>query len=272
MEEEPLKKSGTCVDEESVAACLKCENPAPPPPPPSISTKAEKLAKIMSMACQIPNKSYPKNYVAPTEEEVKNHLLACSPALYPETATSKDQAVTLQKLLDENNDSLRQKMFKGLWYQPPFTAHFESYFGLDGTEAAYVICMNTSSLSGTLYTTEEAMANQTDGGYQAWLQDPKAQARYQATQKIRQQLLSCFNKPAQSQPQGPLNPPPVEKTCEYQSFEGKFEKGGREEIERLLAEGFKVAIEGNQMCSLLDHVPASGDFSGDVKIVGYRCQ
>jgi len=277
-EAEPLRKVGECVDQESVAACLKCDNPLPPPPPApaeTVSTKAQKLAKIMSMACQIPNKSYPNNYVAPSAAQVQAKLLACSPTVYPETSMNPEQSVTMDRLLDENDPSLRLKMFKGLWFQPPYTGHFETYFGLDGSEAAYVICMGIGHLSDELYTTERAYADRSEGGYEQWLRNPEAQARWRAAQKIRQQLNSCLNKPGtvtSAPPSSPTPSAPAQKKCDYKSFEGKFEKGGLEEIQSLLAAGYKVAVEGNQMCSEISQVPSSLDFSGQVKIVGYRCK
>lgn len=273
----PVFKAGECVNQESVAACLKCDNPPPPPPPPPeepVSTKAQKLAKIMAMACQISNKSYPASYKAPSEAEVQAHLLACSPELYPETAMSSAQSATIDRLLDETDPSLRLKMFKGLWFQPPYTEHFETYFGLDGAEAAYVICMDTGTLSQELYTTERGEADQKEGGYQEWLQDPAAQARWQAAQKIRGQLLSCFNKPGSpwTTPVPPTLPPVAEKKCDYKSFEGNFDQGGLAQIEQLLSQGYKVAVEGNEMCSQISEVPGPESFTGAVKIVGYRCQ
>lgn len=273
VEELPLRKAGVCVDQENVASCLTCSNPALPPPPPTVSTKAQKLAKIMAMSCQIYNRSYPADYVAPTEQEIRNHLLACTPDLYPETSTTAEQETTIQRLLDETDDSLRQRMFKGLWFQPPYTGHFETYFGLDGSEAAYVFCMaTTTTLSPTLYTTEKAMAERHPGTYEAWLMDPAAQARYQAAQVLRSQLRSCLNKPGQPWSTPSPAPVPSAKKCDTKSFEGKYEKGGREEIQGLLLEGYKVAIEGNNMCSQVSYVPATGDYSGKVKIVGYRCK
>lgn len=268
--ENPLRKAGPCADQQAVTSCLKCEVPVVPPPPPVISTKAQKLAKIMSMSCQIYNKSYPKDYVAPTAQEIESHLLACSPALYPETVMTSSQVSTMGRLLDEANNSLRVKLFGGLWYQPPYSDDFELYFGLEGSEAASVFCMNRGNLGGLLFTSEYAQAQTIDGGMDRWSQDPAAQARWRAAQVQRQQLLSCFNQPATVSP-APSVPVTPAKTCEYRSFEGKFEQGGREEIQNALAEGFKLAIETENSCMLVSQIPQPSDFHGKLKIAGYRC-
>jgi hypothetical protein len=231
-----------------------------------MSTKAQKLAKIMTMACQIPNKSYPADYVPPTQAQVEKHLLACSPALYPETPMTTPQSAAIDKLLDVNDDSLRQKMFKGLWYKPPYTEYYETYFGLANNEAAYVICMDKGTLSSIL-ATKEYIDAQYDGGGN-WANDPAAQARWNFAQMLRQQLLSCFNKPGTPAP--PVNPPDA-KVCQYRSFEGDYSKGGLDEINRNLSEGYKMAVETSNACMLLTSAPAPGSLKGHVKIVGYKC-
>ncbi len=274
----PVVSSGACADQEGLLSCLKCEAPVVPPPPPPgpvMSTKAQKLAKIMSLSCQIYNKSYPKDYVAPTAQQIETQLKACSPALYPETPMSTQQVSTVARLMDETDASLRLKMFKGLWYQPPYTEYFETYFGLDGAEAAYAFCMNKPNLTPILYTSEYAAAVSSMGGYERWRMDAKAQARWKAAQKIRQQFLSCFNKPAPAVAAPETQPPAAPAapaTCEYRKFDGLFELGGREHISQALAEGFKVAIETNMACVSVTEVPAVGAFQGSLKIAAYRCQ
>ncbi len=260
----PVLKTGQCANNENVASCLKCEVP---PLPPTVSTKAQKLAKIMSMACQIPNRSYPANYVPPTAAQVEAHLLACSPTLYPETPMSSAQSAAIDKLLDEKDPSLRQKMFKGLWYQPPYTEYYETYFGLDNSEAAYVICMNSGSLTSILGTKEYIDAS-SGGNYDAWLNDRAAQERWNFAQMLRQQLLSCFNKPGTPPP--PVQPPDA-KVCQYRSFEGLYDQGGAQEISQNLADGYKVAVETSNACVQITSLPAAGSLKGQVKIVGYKC-
>jgi hypothetical protein len=232
-----------------------------------MSTKAQKLAKIMAMSCQIPNRSYPAGYVPPSAKDIETRLLACTPALYPETPMTTPQSQSIDRLLDEKDDSLRQKMFKGVWYQSPFTEYFETYFGLDNAEAANVICMNKGVLPNILATKEYLDAFYGDN-FDSWQNNPAAQARWNFAQMLRQQLLSCFDKP--SNPPTPITPPGA-KVCQYRSFEGDYQKGGLEEITQDLADGYKLAVEANNSCMLLTTVPAPGQLKGNVKIVGYKC-
>lgn len=158
----------------------------------ALSTKAEKLAAIMAMSCPIYNKSYPKNYVSPSPAQITNHLRACTSALYPETPTTAKQQKTLDRLLDPQDASMRVKMFKKLWYSPPYSDDFEFYFGLEIKEAVQVFCLNNPYLPKTLVTSEFAQANPDQLDH--WRLNPVAQKREQFAQSIRRQLLSCVNK------------------------------------------------------------------------------
>ena len=178
------------------------------------------------------------------------------------------QVATMNKLLDANDESMRMRFFKGLWYQPPYTDHFEMYFGLEGKEAAAVFCLG-ASISGQLMTSEYVRVVSGDGYFQ-WLNDPAAQARWNEAQHLRQQLLSCLNKPATALP-APAPTLPG-KLCDYKSFEGNFDDGGRDQMLNLLTDGYKLAVETNKSCDQWTQVPESGKFNGRVKIVGYRCR
>lgn len=267
----PLLKSGICQDKESILSCLQCENPAQPPPPAAALTKALKLAKIMKMACPIYNRSYPKDYVAPSSMEIDQHLMACTSDLYPETAMTAAQAQTMDQLLNESDDSLRRKMFEKFWYQPPYTEYFELYFGLENKEAAYVFCLD-QEISGPLMTEEYITASLDWFHFDQWENNPAAQIRWQKAQQQRQQLLSCLNKPAPLPPVSTSPSVPTEKICQYQSFEGLFNLGGQNQISLLLSQGYKIAMETANSCQQLTSVPSSQDFEGLVKIAGYFCK
>lgn len=157
-----------------------------------LSSKAKKLAAIMAMSCPIYNKSYPRDYVAPTAAEVKSHLRACTPVLYPETPTTAPQQRTLDHLLNTQDPTLQVKMFKRLWYTPEFSDHFELYFGIEVKEAVQVFCLNNSYLPEMLVTSEYAK-NLYDN-YETWKANPVLQKNWNFAQSIRKQLLSCVNK------------------------------------------------------------------------------
>lgn len=266
----PVLKTGVCAPNESILSCLQCQVPVPPPPPPVPLTKALKLAKIMKMACPIPNKSYPDGYTSPSPNDIAQHVLACTADLYPETSMSSAQASTMDRLLNETDDSLRMKLFHKLWYNPPYSDHFELYFGLEIKEAASVFCLG-GEISGLLFTSEYAKVVSDTGLYDDWLRNPEAQARWRQAQTQRGQLLSCLNKSATVTPPTPT-PTPVPKNCDYESFEGNFEQGGAEKIDKLLGHGYKVAVETTNSCDQVVATPGPQNFKGKVKIVGYLCK
>lgn len=267
----PVMKSGSCVANESILSCLRCLVPTLPPPPPVPLTKALKLTKIMQMACPIPNKSYPNGYTSPAPTDIAKHLLACTADLYPETVMSAAQSQTMDRLLDETDDSLRMKMFHKFWYNPPYSDHFELYFGLEISEAASVFCLNGGGISGYLFTSEYAKVMSDSILYDAWVRNPAAQARWQQAQIQRGQLLSCLNKPTTPTPPPPHTTPGA-KTCDYQSFEGEFKQGGAERIASLLSQGYKVAVETSNSCAQVNGSGSPANFDGNVKIVGYLCK
>jgi hypothetical protein len=270
-EDPAIRKSGACSNQESISSCLKCEPPAPPPAP-QLATKAQKLAKIMSLSCPIPNKSYPKGYVSPEANVIKSRLYACTEALYPETVMSPLQTATMNSLLDDRNASMRNRLFAGLWYQPHYSDDFELYFGLTGQEAAYAFCLGRS-ISGDLITTEYARVASDIVEYDRWKYDRAAQARWKAAQLQRRQLLSCLNKPGSapvvSQP-APVPAPGV--ICDYRSYEGNFNQEAVDEITLNLQQGYKVAMETDKVCSLVTSAPSANTYQGKVKIAAYRCQ
>lgn len=157
-----------------------------------LSGKAKKLAAIMAMSCPIYNKSYPKDYAAPSTATIRSQLRACTPAVYPETPTSQPQQKTLDRLLNTQDPTLQVKMFKRLWYTPEFSDHFELYFGIEIKEAVQVFCLGNPYLPEMLVTSEYAK-NLYDN-YDSWKNNPASQKRWDFAQSIRKQIRSCVNK------------------------------------------------------------------------------
>jgi hypothetical protein len=78
----PALKSGDCVGGEQLLSCMTCDVPSIPQPPPVLSTKAQKLAEIMSKSCPIHNKSEPAGYQPPSRDEVFKRLEGCTAQVY----------------------------------------------------------------------------------------------------------------------------------------------------------------------------------------------
>lgn len=150
----PDHKTGVCSQEQKISGCLQCTGLTLPPPPPPSLTKAEKLADIMSRGCLIANDSDPKDVKIPSKQDMLARLQSCTSEIYPETSLLSIEQQTIDDLLDPANISFQNKIFKGLYYQPPFTDHFETYFGLETKEARQILCFNQGPLTGDLETTE----------------------------------------------------------------------------------------------------------------------
>lgn len=172
----------------------------PAPPTDFIpSTKAEKLAYIAYMSCGIPNKSFPRSYSPkqPSLQQILEKVQACTPEAYPETSLNPIEALTINQLIDPKNPYMRNKFFSCLWYQPPYTDHFETYFGIYSPDILNVLCYGASSkkaLEGFDQTTEYVKACLATDYVTCWNweQDKAAQARWNSVQKIRSQLRKCI--------------------------------------------------------------------------------
>lgn len=266
----PIQKTGECELNQKISSCLSCDYDLPTEPEPVLS-KAQKLAKIMSLACQIPNRSYPADYTAPSAAQIWNHVAACTDELYPETPVSNAQLETLMRLLDTKDQALRNKMFKGLWYQPPHSDHFELYFGINVDEVVYSLCMGQKRLPEFLFTSEYAKASQHPGTLDQWRRNPAAQKRWNDAQEIRQQLLSCYDQPAPPPTPAPAPSHPA-KNCSWKSFEGSLAAGGYKEILQLLKQGYKLSLERSNSCEQITSIEQVRDLQDQVRIVGYKCE
>ncbi len=271
----PVISSGICTDHQPLTACMNCENPGIPVWNPS--TKAEKLAQMMFMSCGIQNASDPGSY-SPTQHdiyEIRSKLQACTAEALPETPLKKDELVTINKMLDKNDASMRNKIYRGLYYRPPFTDHFETYFGVETQTIRQILCYDASSsgLNGFDYTSEYAKA--CGGGGEGdscgrWERDPAAQARWNAVQNIRAQLRDCVNRSLHLPP----IQPPTQPICYWRTFEGYYQLGGASEFASMQSNGYDhISVEYKNACynpQNLSTLPVIT--SGLVKISGYFCK
>ncbi len=265
----PVEKNGFCESGQNISACLKCEGKQPPPlppPPPQLSQKAQELAKILSLSCSIQNKSDPVGYSNyPTLAQIEKRLESCTTVDYPVTPTSEAQRQTLDRLLSADPE-MRQKFFSGLWYRPPYTDHFELYFGVESIEARRIFCYRNDRLDGDLLTSEywHSCRNSRDD-CSSWKSDAQAQKRWQDAQKIRSGLKVCLDRPLAPQTPTPT-PPSSPALCLWKSFEGP-----REDVEKygenLKTQGFRVSFQDQASCKL-DEVPSDSNW---MQVTGYRC-
>ena len=93
--------------------------------------------------------------------------------------------------MDPQTEILRQRMFSRFWYTPPYSDAFETWFGLEVSEARQLFCYQTGYLSGRLNTkaTWDA-ANQGSDWSSPW--NPALEEQDTKIQNIRRQLATCM--------------------------------------------------------------------------------
>jgi hypothetical protein len=271
----PTKTAGTCLKGQAISSCLACDYSVPTPPPWQPSTKAEKLAQIQYLSCPIQNKSDSPYKRIITQLEAVSKIQACSAALYPETAMSSAQAATIDALLGTDS-SMRTKLYGGLYYQPPYSDHFEQYFGVYHADIRRVFCDGedpATVLAAPLFTKEYS-----DYCYGQNMCDPSmwpkaARDRWNAVQAIRNQLRSCMTAsaslPALTRLPGEPDPATQTKKCSWKKFDGLYELGGQAELDSMLNQGYTVSLETGNSCSLIN---SSNGLTGMVQLTGFKCQ
>jgi hypothetical protein len=266
--------SGACNSDSStsVLSCLKCNVPLNPPAPPQLSVKAKALVDIMYLACQIPNKS-DKTPFRPTKEMLVQKLNRGSQALYPETTRTSQMTMVIEALTNPSDNSMRKKMFGGLYYQPPYSDAFETYFGLTVQEAKSTFCwdgdVQTPSITGVsgLYSYEWVQC-QSSGAFSC--QELPA---YVAALGYRSQLENVLSKSI-SQPYVPPTPLP-EKKCSWDKFEGDDIAAAIKQFKKWKAEGRQLSMEvkkadGVSQCGVADENNLKQGYT--VAIASYSCQ
>ncbi|GIL16578.1 MAG: hypothetical protein BroJett040_03290 [Oligoflexia bacterium] len=271
----PQKTTGTCTKGQSVSSCLSCDYTVPTVPAWQPSTKAEKLAQIQYLSCPIKNASNSPTHTTITQLQAVSKIQACTQAIYPETSMYDSQALTIAALLGDD-PYMRNKIYGGLWYQPPYTDHFEQYFGVYHADIIKVFCGGedpATVLAGPMLTKEYY-----DLCYGLGQCDPSqwtsaARTRWNTIQAIRDQLRSCMITsrdlpPLTVLPGQPL-PETLVKSCSWKKFDGLFEVGGQAEVQSWLDAGYKVSVETGVSCS---QITSTAGLSGQVTLTGFICQ
>jgi hypothetical protein len=269
----PVQKAGACANDSStqLLSCLKCEVPMNPPVPAQFSEKGQSLIDVMSIGCSIPNKSAPKNYVPPTKEQLIARLSRLSPTFYPDSPMSPEQKSVIEGL--KNDPVLQKKMFGGLWYQPPYSDHYETYFGVSVAEMVYQVCYQSPASNFTPYEGSEIHSK----AYMDCMNSSfscKEKPEYVKANAYRKQLRQGMRESISNPYVAP--PPTPAKKCKWESFEGNYEQGAEEVLARWLVSGYKVGIETATLagkCEMLTSLPTGANKPrGEVKMSGYVCQ
>lgn len=262
-----LKTRGDCAPDSSTAvvSCIRCEVPPLPAVEPPMSLKARQLLQIMNEGCGIYNKSYSSTYIAPTAAAHLAKLNRCSPQAYRDTIPSPSQEDLLARLLD-HDVALYQKMFGGLWYQPPYSDYFETYFGIEVREAVQVFCTQTNSnFTGNLYPIEWYHSENPDSF--------QLSQAYIDANNYRTDLKACIQESVMN-PWQPEGPAPTQKVCRFETMEGASGEPIESQISAWLSQGYKVGaqIKNLGLCLEISDAAQIKPYHGEVVIGGYTCE
>ncbi len=239
-----ILRSGVCSAESptEVLSCLDCQSEPDIPPPPLLSRKAQELLDILVAGCSIPNKSDPPGYQPPSREQILKRLIQCSPLAYPDTKFVGTQGLTIKALL--SNTTAQQSAFGGLYYNWSST-DFETYFGLEISEARYTLCRGDAAFkAGGIYPIEYYDSFYSGYPYELPTVWKKAQV-------IREDLRKCMR-------QSLVNPNPDAgeiipgQKCHYETAEGAMSSLVIEKAQEWLKQGHQVYFESDKMCGEID--------------------
>ncbi len=229
--------SGVCATDSStqLLSCLKCDVPQVVQAP-QLSAKARALLDTMTLACGIANGS-DQNSFRPTKDMILNKLNQASQTNYPESKRTALMEMTIQGLTNPNDSSLRQKMFGGLWYQPPYSDAFETYFGITSSEAKSTFCWNGNVMNGAVtdpvgvYSIEWAQCQ----SFPCVEKPVYIQAQVFRTQLQKSLSLGVTN------PYSAPAPDP-QKSCRWDKFEGNDLIAAKQQLKLWKSQGRKVSM------------------------------
>ena len=264
------KTSGSCSSDSSTAvvSCMKCEIPTVPPAEPPMSLKAKQLMNIMAAVCPINRAYYGNKYAATTIADHLAKLNRCSTALYPASTPDAGQNDVVQRLLN-NDTALQNKMFTGLWYKPPYSDYFETYFGLEVGQAIQVFCeQSVANISGMLVPSSTA-----PNPYgPVWEYPDPMPDMYVKANDYRDGLSACISLSKTSPWQAP--PPVAAKACNYETLAGAAGDQINSQVSSWLAAGYTVGADmaTTGVCSSVKSLDDIKSYQGDITVGAYICK
>jgi hypothetical protein len=262
-------KFGDCTkDPFEVLPCLSCQITQKPVGVP-LSTKGAQLLKIMQAGCRILNNSDPQNYNPPTHDAILKFLSRANVDNYPDSTPTARQKNNLSKWLSGDQAHLG-KLFGGLWYQPPFSTDFETYFGLEPKEARYFFCYQSADSTFS----ENGVSQLHSIGYYSCLQEGGTNCReskeYVAANVYRKQLVNSIyqsiHDPFNDQELVPTN------KCFWESMSGDYNLEMETKLIDWKNKGYEMAVyieTGGPRCEKLS--TANIPLNAKVTVAGKLC-
>lgn len=267
--------NGVCAPDSStkLLSCMSCIVPPPPVQVPPLSVKGSNLLEIMTLGCAVRNGSDPSGYQPPTRAQILAKLNRLSTVLYPDSTMTSGESSTIAGLLSTTSSSLRQRMFGGLWYQPPYSDNFETYFGISIPEARYNLCYNDTQ------TTFQPSRNVTSEVHSInWYNCSSSSMfcteipSYVQANVYRRQLGNAMYESIVNpwKPSGPA----VTKTCNYETLKGLNGSTITSKLQTWLTAGYSVGAEisSQNICAKITNANQYVNVQGDISIAAYKCQ
>lgn len=233
-------KIGDCTKESvDVLPCLSCQITQKPIEIP-LSIKGSQLLEIMDLGCQILNKSDPAGYKPPSRQSLLKFLNRADSINYPDSAATARQKVSLSKWLANDKNHL-SKLFGGLWYQPPYSEDFETYFGLEPKEARYFFCYQDPASAFSAYTIIPLYsANYSRCLFDGGPAGCRESANYIAANQYRKQLVNSLYQgiydPYNTQELVPAN------KCFWESMSGHYNAEMETKLIDWKNKGYEMAV------------------------------
>ncbi len=252
-----------------VLSCLNCKVKTEITEP-DLSEKAKQLLMVMNSACKIKNKSDPQGKPAADSAAIFKYLSQANQARYPDSLTSASQANLLKELSNEKS-SMYKKLFGGLWYQPPYSDDFETYFGIATQEAKSLFCFQTppSSFGLTSYLPLQSKVY-IDCLYGSSSFSCNEIPSYVEANKIRGQLQQAINYSLKN-PFEAGQPTPINK-CFWEKVEGEYNQEMEDILVSWINKAYKISVyldNSHPQCGTFKEL--SSELNGRVIIGAYIC-
>lgn len=268
---------GSCsINGITVLSCLKCVVPAKKQQP-MLSEKAQALFKIMNQACQVKNKSDPQDKSIISDSDRMSYLNRADELNYPTTEVTKSQEKLIQDLSVENSN-LVKKLFGGLWYQPPYSDDFETYFGIDIKEAKSLFCFGVEKETSFGLDQISPLLSRKYIECQSRSRNCQELPAYNLANSYRLMLQSSIIKSLEN----PFNDDQLVplKKCKWEKIEGTYNSLMETKLLSWLDSGYSVSAEFTNQNPRCESIKLNGNtfdsikknFVGEVKFATYSCQ
>ncbi|MCB0370337.1 MAG: hypothetical protein KDD45_13155, partial [Bdellovibrionales bacterium] len=161
------------------------------------------------------------------------------------------------------------KLFGGLWYQPPYSSDFETYFGITNREAKALFCfenpVSSFSLDSVIPLKSTSYENCLGSSSFNCTEIPAYVEANQTRLNLQNSIKESLSDPFQAGLR-PIN------TCYWEKIEGPFNSEFQDVLISWINSGYKIAIyfdDDHPRCEQLENI--SSEIKGNIKAAAYFC-